>query len=207
MRFARCDVKGPHRFKQNDHRPSWRGYGALQRQRRLKINLREIFGVVRFSTFATVSANRRHRRLTKHGRGRQLRRPLYQLLRPVFAAVSWGAVLNALGFRPTIHCAGPYRACTSRHRSGISPLGFSVLQGSKKRQSNYTSDRNQSPHDSPPDSGKLRIAPQRIKFPEIRTLLNSFRRLGVKYGQHLAAHWNKAAKQTFAEPRGGPLAA
>ncbi len=126
--------------------------------------------------------NRRHRRLTKHGRGRQLRRPLYQLLRPVFAAVSWGAVLNVPGFRPTIHCAGPYRACTSRHRSGISPLGFSVLQGSKKWQSNYTSDRNQSPHDSPPDSGKLRIAPQRIKFPEIRTLLNSVRTVGVKYG-------------------------
>jgi hypothetical protein len=33
---------------------------ALQRKRRLKIDFREIFGVVRFSTFATASTRLRH---------------------------------------------------------------------------------------------------------------------------------------------------
>jgi hypothetical protein len=33
-----------------DHGPSYRRYNALQRQGSLKINFREIFGVIRFST-------------------------------------------------------------------------------------------------------------------------------------------------------------
>ena len=37
----------------NDYGPSYRRHRALQRQRRLKISFREIFGIVRFSTFAT----------------------------------------------------------------------------------------------------------------------------------------------------------
>jgi hypothetical protein len=56
MRFACGDVRDHVVSHKNDHGPSYRRYGALQRQRHLKINFREIFGVVRFSTFATVSA-------------------------------------------------------------------------------------------------------------------------------------------------------
>src|SRR5258708_36291903 len=42
---------------QNDHRPSyWRGR-ALRQQARLRIDFSEIRRVVRFSTFATISAN------------------------------------------------------------------------------------------------------------------------------------------------------
>ena len=37
----------------NDHGASYRRYGALQWWRCLKICFREIFGIVRFSTFAT----------------------------------------------------------------------------------------------------------------------------------------------------------
>ena len=54
MRSAR-DGEGPHRSAQNDHRPSYRRYRAFQQQKRLRINFGEILGVVRFSTFATVS--------------------------------------------------------------------------------------------------------------------------------------------------------
>jgi hypothetical protein len=56
MRFARGDVGDPHFFARNHHGLSYPRYRALQRYRRLKINFREIFGIVRFSTFATVSA-------------------------------------------------------------------------------------------------------------------------------------------------------
>jgi hypothetical protein len=53
MRFA-GDDEGDHVVSHKmDHGPSYRRCGALQRQRRLKINFREIFGVVRFSTFST----------------------------------------------------------------------------------------------------------------------------------------------------------
>jgi hypothetical protein len=60
MRFARGDLRGPHRLSQNRPRTSYRRYSALQRQGSPKINFREIFGVVRFSTFATVSARNGH---------------------------------------------------------------------------------------------------------------------------------------------------
>jgi hypothetical protein len=56
MRFARGDVRDHIVSHRNDHGPSYRPYRRLQRSRRLKIDFREIFGVVRFSTFATVSA-------------------------------------------------------------------------------------------------------------------------------------------------------
>src|SRR5260370_42325802 len=55
MRFVRGDVKGPHRFNQNRPRTFVQRYNAVQRQGSLKINFREILGVVRFSTFATLS--------------------------------------------------------------------------------------------------------------------------------------------------------
>ncbi len=60
MRFACGDVRYHVVSHKNDHGPSYRRYGALQRQRHLKINFRENFGVVRFSTFATVSATFGH---------------------------------------------------------------------------------------------------------------------------------------------------
>jgi hypothetical protein len=56
MRFARGDVWDNIVSHKNDYGPSHRRYGALQRQRRQKSNFREIFGGVRFSTSATVSA-------------------------------------------------------------------------------------------------------------------------------------------------------
>ena len=57
MRFVRGDVRDHIASHKNDHGPSYRRYRALQRSRRLKISFRKIFGIVRFSTFATVSAN------------------------------------------------------------------------------------------------------------------------------------------------------
>jgi hypothetical protein len=60
MRFERGDVRDHIVLHKNDHGPSYRPYRPLQRSRRLKIDLREIFEVVRFSTFATQSARNRH---------------------------------------------------------------------------------------------------------------------------------------------------
>ena len=50
MRFARGDVRDHIVLH---HRPSYRRYSGLQRRESPKINFREIFEVVRFSTFAT----------------------------------------------------------------------------------------------------------------------------------------------------------
>jgi hypothetical protein len=55
-RFVRSDVRDHIVLTKIGHGPSYRRYSALQRQGSLKINFREIFGVVLFSTFATVSA-------------------------------------------------------------------------------------------------------------------------------------------------------
>jgi hypothetical protein len=62
MRFAGDDMRDHIVSHKNDHGPSQRHYRALQRQERLRINFREIFGAARFSTFATVSANNGSRR-------------------------------------------------------------------------------------------------------------------------------------------------
>jgi hypothetical protein len=56
MRFALGDVRGLIVLDKNDYGPSYRSYGALQRWERLGIDFREIFSLVRFSTFSTVSA-------------------------------------------------------------------------------------------------------------------------------------------------------
>src|SRR5260370_33444194 len=56
MRLAHRDVRDLIVSQKNDHGPSYWRYGALQRWRCLKYYFREIFGVVRFSTFATKSA-------------------------------------------------------------------------------------------------------------------------------------------------------
>src|SRR6202049_3607364 len=60
MRLAPRDVRDLIVSQKNDHGPSYWRYGALQRWSCLKYYFREIFGVVRFSTFATKSAPLRH---------------------------------------------------------------------------------------------------------------------------------------------------
>ena len=56
MRFGCGDVRDLIVSHKTDHGPAHRRYGALQQWRCLKICFREIFGIVRFSTFATISA-------------------------------------------------------------------------------------------------------------------------------------------------------
>src|SRR5712672_1811723 len=56
MRFACGDMRDHIVSYQNDHRPSYWRRRALRQQERLRIDFREIFRVVRFSTFATISA-------------------------------------------------------------------------------------------------------------------------------------------------------
>src|SRR5258708_35891330 len=56
MRFACGDMRDHIVSYQNDHRPSYWRRRALRQQERLSIDFREIFRVVRFSTFATISA-------------------------------------------------------------------------------------------------------------------------------------------------------
>jgi hypothetical protein len=60
MRFVRGDARDRIVTPKIDHGSSERRYRALQWQRSLRINFREIFGVIRFSTFATVSARNGH---------------------------------------------------------------------------------------------------------------------------------------------------
>src|ERR1700733_4245112 len=60
MRFVRNDVRDHVVSQKNDHGLSYWRYAASQRRTCPKINICEIFGVFRFSTFSTVSANRRH---------------------------------------------------------------------------------------------------------------------------------------------------
>ena len=55
MRFARGDMRDHIVSHKNDHGASYRRYGVLPWRSWLKINFCEIFGVVRFSTFATPS--------------------------------------------------------------------------------------------------------------------------------------------------------
>jgi len=56
IRPALRDVRDRIVSRQNDHRPSYRRYGASQRRKCLKMGFREIFCIVGFSTFATKSA-------------------------------------------------------------------------------------------------------------------------------------------------------
>ena len=58
MRFARGDMRDHIASHRNDYGPSYRRYGVLQRRSQLKINFCEIFGVGRFSTFATWGNSR-----------------------------------------------------------------------------------------------------------------------------------------------------
>ena len=57
MRFTRGGVRDHIVSSKIDHgSPQWR-WKATQQERSLKVSFREIFRVVRFSTFATLSAN------------------------------------------------------------------------------------------------------------------------------------------------------
>jgi hypothetical protein len=62
MPFARGDMRDHIVSHKNDYGASYGRYAVLQWRSRLKISFREIFGVVQFSTFATLSATRRHHR-------------------------------------------------------------------------------------------------------------------------------------------------
>jgi len=55
MRFASDDVRDHIVCRKNDYEPSYALYGASLRWKSPKIDFREIFGVHRFSTFATLS--------------------------------------------------------------------------------------------------------------------------------------------------------
>jgi len=55
MRFVRSDVRDHVASQKNDHGLSYRRCRASQRRSCPKISICEIFGVVRFSTFSTVS--------------------------------------------------------------------------------------------------------------------------------------------------------
>jgi hypothetical protein len=57
MRSMRGDVRDHIASQKNDHGLSYRHYKASQRRSSPKITICEIFGVVRFSTFSTASAN------------------------------------------------------------------------------------------------------------------------------------------------------
>jgi hypothetical protein len=61
MRFVRNDVRDHVGSQKNDHGLSYWRYAASQRRTCPKINICEIFGVFRFSTFSTVSVIFRHR--------------------------------------------------------------------------------------------------------------------------------------------------
>jgi hypothetical protein len=71
MPFARGDMRDHIVSHKNDHGASYRRYGVLPWRGRLKINFCEIFGVVRFSTFATLSRLKRtaelHARTSEFG--------------------------------------------------------------------------------------------------------------------------------------------
>src|SRR6267378_1849750 len=60
MRFACGDMRDHIVSYQNDHRPSYWRRRALRQQARLRIDFSEILRVVRFSTFATISARTGH---------------------------------------------------------------------------------------------------------------------------------------------------
>jgi hypothetical protein len=71
MRFARGGMRDHIVSHKNDHGASYRRYGVLPWRSRKKINFCEIFGVVRFSTFATLSRLER----TSEGRRSTSERP------------------------------------------------------------------------------------------------------------------------------------
>jgi hypothetical protein len=60
MRFVCGDMRDHIVSCKSDYGASCRRYGVLQWWSQLKINVCEIFGLVRFSTFATISAQNGH---------------------------------------------------------------------------------------------------------------------------------------------------
>src|SRR3984957_2497844 len=59
LRFLRSDARDYITSPKNDHGASYRHYGASALRNRPKTDICEIFGVVRFSTFSTLSINSR----------------------------------------------------------------------------------------------------------------------------------------------------
>jgi hypothetical protein len=110
---VRCscgDVRDHIVSHKNDHRPPYRSYRALQRRKSLKIDIREIFGVARFSTFATVSAtSRRWPKMPSraaNGGDQNVREDVAIALRDVRQHASCGQRYSGM---PTIRNASVYR--------------------------------------------------------------------------------------------------
>jgi hypothetical protein len=104
VRCSCCDVRDHIVSHRNDHRPPYRSYRALQRRRPLKIDIREFFGVARFSTFATVSARLRHQRALKMTvyRGRPGSERRTRRMKTRLARSPWGLTITLLA-----NLAGP----------------------------------------------------------------------------------------------------
>jgi hypothetical protein len=66
-RFVRSNVRDRVASQKNDYGPSYRRYIASQWRSCPKMNICEIFGVVRFLTFSTQSAKIRRSQLPQHG--------------------------------------------------------------------------------------------------------------------------------------------
>jgi class 3 adenylate cyclase len=107
MRFARGDMRDhivPHK---NDHGASYWRYRILWWWSRLKINICEIFGVVRFSTFATIS--------TPLGRGRP-------------KGVTESKRGGSLAFLQFVQCRYWDRFLSTKTRAGVNPKGRRAMQ-------------------------------------------------------------------------------
>src|SRR5712672_2118886 len=116
MRFACGDMRDHIVSYQNDHRPLYWRRRALRQQERLRIDFREIFRVVRFSTFATISARSRPLLVPEladcdmaDGRAacrRPRRSTTRTMIDPIMfsRSIAWNLILrkSALGFRPGV---------------------------------------------------------------------------------------------------------
>ena len=114
MRFVRGDVKDHIVSHKTDHGPAHRRYRALQQWRCLKICFCEIFGIVRFSTFATISA-------TSKLMHRSKRRPPSITSSARARRIGGTARPSALAILTLITSSYFVAACTGRS-AGFSPL-------------------------------------------------------------------------------------
>ena len=109
----------------NDHGPLYPSSRALQRRRRLEINFREIFGVARFSTFATVSGVKTS--ITSDC--------VWPLLADIVAKVFLGwrtKILRAANAFCARRREGPYRFIRNRSRASVVELkGDAAAEKSK----------------------------------------------------------------------------
>jgi hypothetical protein len=113
MRFARGDMRDHIVLHKNDHGASYGRYAVLQWWSRLKISFCEVFGVVQFSTFATLSAPSGH-----------AARPARYLLSAVDRTCHSSRPTSA--FDPTLTFADSHR--TLRHKKPHPKLVLAALR-------------------------------------------------------------------------------